>query len=180
MLLNVVPFVHEILEKTVSKEDITIDATCGNGNDTLLLSNIGKFVYGFDIQNLAIKNTDKLLQEHNKSNYKLIMDSHENIDQYIHNKIKAITFNLGYLPGSDKTILTNESSTIEAINKSCNLLSSGGIICITLYIGHTGGANEAVQVENFAKTLNNRLFKVAKYNFINREKSPYVIIIEKQ
>ena len=46
---------HLILAETISKGDIVIDATCGNGHDTLFLAqcaldiNSG-FLYGFDIQ----------------------------------------------------------------------------------------------------------------------------------
>lgn len=180
MLLNAVPFVHDLLTKTILDDDITVDATCGNGNDTLLLAGLSKFVYAFDIQELAIRNTQALLSKYNFKNFKLIHDSHANLKRYITDKVKVVTFNLGYLPGSDKTIQTNEESTLIAIKDSCELLASGGIICITLYVGHIGGMQEAMKVEEFAKSLSGSDFKVVKYDFINRYNSPYVIVIEKQ
>lgn len=180
MLLNVIPFVHQKLKEVVTKEDITVDATCGNGFDTLELAKLSKYVYAFDVQDMAIHYTDLLLKENSLSNYKLIKDSHAFIKNYVIGHIKAVTFNLGYLPGSDKTIQTNESSTIEAIKTSCDLIEKGGIICITLYTGHEGGSVEAIHVEEFCRSLDKKLYKVVKYDFINREKSPYVIIIEKQ
>lgn len=180
MIQNVVPFVHKIINETVSKNDICIDATCGNGHDTLFLSKISKFVYGFDIQERAIKNTTKLLNENNQNNFQLIQESHENISKYITDKIKIITFNLGYLPGSDKSILTTEKSTVKAIEESLKVLDKGGIITIILYIGHSGGLQEANHVERLAKNLSKSLFKVVKYSFINQVNSPFVLIIEKQ
>lgn len=180
MIRNVIPFVHEILENTVTKDDITIDCTCGNGFDTLKLAELSKFVYAFDIQNIAIDNTIKLLIDKNLDNYKVIKDSHCNIDKYIKQSVKAITFNLGYLPGGDKSVTTAISSTLSAIEKSIDLLAKGGSVFITLYIGHEGGLGEALEVESFAKTLDRRRYKVAKYDFINKVHSPFVIIIEKQ
>lgn len=180
MVLNVVPFVHKILKETITVNDYTIDATCGNGYDTLELAKISKFVYGFDIQDLAIENTKKILEDHNHKNYRLIKDSHENMVKYIDQKVKAITFNLGYLPGSDKTVKTNPLTTINGIEASCNLLTNKGIICIILYIGHEGGLSEALEVETYVSSLDKRMYKVIKYDFINQVQSPYVIIIEKQ
>lgn len=180
MVLNVIPFVHKLLNETVSKEDVCIDATMGNGHDTLLLSKLSKKVYAFDIQEQAILSTQELLDNNNVSNVELIHDSHTKIADYVKTKVKAVTFNLGYLPGSDKSVQTNKSSTIQAINQSLELLVKGGLITIILYIGHEGGLTEANYVEEHVSTLNKSHYQVVKYDFINRDKSPYVLVIEKQ
>jgi predicted methyltransferase len=56
----------EITAQYIKQGDIVVDATAGNGNDTLALSNLvgaqGK-VYAFDIQENAIEKTRKLLAE---------------------------------------------------------------------------------------------------------------------
>jgi len=179
MLKNVIPFVHDIIEKTIGKQDVCIDATCGNGNDTLFLTKLVKFVYAFDVQNQAIENTEKLLIENNIENFKLIHDSHSNIDKYIHEEVKVIMFNLGYLPGGDKSFKTASNSTITAVKKSIDLICKGGIITLIHYIGHDGGLKEANGVEELVKLLPRNQFKVIKYDFINSESSPFVIVIEK-
>ncbi|AIO18883.1 Putative rRNA methylase [Candidatus Izimaplasma bacterium HR1] len=179
MVNNVIPFVHSLLRDNVTKTDVVVDATCGNGNDTLLLAELSKFVYAFDVQDVAISNTEMLLNESNVSNYKIIQDSHENLGNYIDSELKAVTFNLGYLPGSDKSIQTSFKSTIKAIEDSLSLLVSGGIITIILYVGHNGGLDEANEVNSFSKQLNRKAYKVLQYSFINRDTSPYVIVIEK-
>jgi len=179
MLETVVPFVHRILRDKVKKTDYTIDATCGNGHDTLFLANLSKHVYAFDIQKAAIANTTKLLEENNHTNYSLFEESHISFSSFISTEVTAITYNLGYLPGSDKTIKTNPSTTIESIKNGLSLLKRKGIISIILYIGHDGGLEEANTVEDFAVNLDGKEYSVIKYQFINRYNSPYVIIIEK-
>tara|TARA_B100001564_G_C20146407_1_gene448995 strand:- start:158 stop:463 length:306 start_codon:yes stop_codon:yes gene_type:complete len=66
-------------------------------------------------------------------------------------KIAAITFNLGYLPGSDKSIQTNAESTDVALAASIQLLSPGGYLCVTAYRGHSGGIAEAETVGAFMR-----------------------------
>ena len=56
---RVIEFAHELAKEKVNTNDICVDMTIGNGNDTLYLSKTvesGK-VFGFDIQDKAIKNT---------------------------------------------------------------------------------------------------------------------------
>ena len=51
---------HEIVERLVKEGDIVVDATAGNGNDTVFLAKLagenGK-VYAFDIQEKALSKT---------------------------------------------------------------------------------------------------------------------------
>ncbi len=56
-------FVIDYLCGNVLESDTVVDATVGNGNDTLLLARLASFVYGFDIQKEAINNTDSLLKK---------------------------------------------------------------------------------------------------------------------
>ena len=179
MLERIIPFSHKKLLEVVDKNSIVVDATCGNGNDTLFLCSNVKYVYGFDIQKEALQNTKTLLDFNNKSNYELILDGHENIKKYIHQPIDAVIFNLGYLPSFDKTITTMSDTTLTAISDSLDLIKVNGLVIITIYTGHENGLNESVDVYNYAKTLNSKFFNVLKYEFINKVKSPYIIIIEK-
>lgn len=68
--------------------DIVIDATCGNGNDTLMLARLAKKVFAFDVQKKAIDNTKKLLEKNNVKNVELINDSHENLEKYLNLYLK--------------------------------------------------------------------------------------------
>ena len=65
---KVVKKYHKIIKK--NKGEIAIDATCGNGHDTIFLSEHFKHVYSFDIQELAIKRTkEKMYYINNVSLY---------------------------------------------------------------------------------------------------------------
>ena len=76
---------HFITEH-VKEGDLCIDATMGNGNDTLLLSRLcGEkgHVLAFDIQELALAHTRERLEKENAAhNYELILDSHANMGNY--------------------------------------------------------------------------------------------------
>ena len=107
---RILPFSKSLIDSHVCESSIVIDATCGNGNDTLYLAEkvTNGFVYGFDIQKEAIDNTQLKVSDFN--NVSLIQDSHENVKQHVlerHlNLIDCAIFNLGYLPKGDKSIVS--------------------------------------------------------------------------
>lgn len=179
MIENAVDFVHNKLKEILSKEDITIDATMGNGYDTLFLASHSKHVFAFDVQEVAITNTKKLCETKNLSNISYILDGHEHIHLYVKESVKAVTFNLGYLPGANKEIKTQVDTTLSALIQALNLIDINGIIAVTVYIGHDGGMKESNAVLEFLKTLDKSHFMVLKYEFFNRKNAPYVLLIEK-
>ena len=147
-----VEYSHELIKKIANKSKIAIDATLGNGHDSLYLSNLFNRVYSFDIQDLAIKRSKERLS--NITNVYIIQDSHENLDKYVTTKIDLALFNLGFLPGSDKKIATNSHSTILAINKAYNLLNDDGLIVIIGYSRHNGGKKEIEEIEAYLSKNN--------------------------
>lgn len=50
-----------------------------------------------------------------------------------------MVFNLGYLPGGDKAILTTPGTTLAALQAAGRVLGSGGLISVMVYVGHPGG-----------------------------------------
>ncbi len=163
----------------LNKYAITVDCTCGNGNDTLFLSESSKFVYGFDIQQQAIDTTERLLLQNKRTNFKLICDSHERIDEYVKEKCDVIMFNLGYLPKGDKSITTKSETTITAVEKSLNLLKTNGLVIITCYYGHNEGKKERIDLLNYISTLDKK-YIVRKIETLNSDKyPPEVILISK-
>lgn len=178
--LNAVEYSHVLLEKNVAEGDLVIDATAGNGYDTKFLAELVKDsgkVYAFDIQKKAINNTEKLLSENNLINrVELIQKSHENLDKYIIKKITAVVFNLGYLPGGDKEVITKAPSTILAVQKSIKLLKKAGIIILVIYSGHPGGEKEKREVLDFVTNLDSKKYNVLNYRFLNQPGIPPEII----
>ncbi len=173
-------YTREMTKRYVSSKSHVIDATCGNGNDTLFLSELAHRgqVYAFDIQQEAIDSTMKRC--HQMSNIEYICDSHANIKKYVkNNNISAVMFNLGYLPNSDSQLSTNSESTIMAIESSLNLLKSGGAVLLTIYTGHDNHQEEK-NIMPFITNLDKYQYNVLKYEFINLIDPPYLVIIEKK
>lgn len=168
---------HNIITQYVENKSVAIDCTLGNGYDCDFLSNNFSKVYAFDIQNLAI-DTYKQREKHNVI---LINDSHEFINKYVHEKIDVAVYNLGFLPGGDKTITTKAKSTLKSIEISLEYLKSGGFVFIAVYIGHEEGAIEGEAILNYVSSLSKKLYGVMIHKFINRSPlSPYLIVIEKK
>lgn len=187
MLDKPLQFSHKLLKDNIVRGDCVIDATVGKGNDTVLLAQLvgpyGK-VYGFDIQEEALSMTkEKLLLTGLLPQTKLILDGHEKMDKYIleHNSIRAVTFNLGYLPGGDKKIITKPTTTISALNQCLPLLRKQGIISIMVYSGHDGGKEEMRNIDEFVRGLPQENYQVLSYRFINQVNNPpYLYIVEKK
>ena len=122
-----------ITARGVDTKDIKsmADMTLGNGYDSLKLLNYfpEAELIGFDIQEVAIKNTKETLKDIPSSRYKLLLDSHENVDKYV-DKLDLVLYNLGYLPKADKTIVTKAKSTLKSLQSSLSLLNVGGLIII--------------------------------------------------
>ncbi|NLW22466.1 MAG: methyltransferase domain-containing protein [Tissierellia bacterium] len=182
--INPVATAKKIMSHCIKEGNIVLDCTVGNGNDTLLLARLvgqtGK-VYGFDIQSIAIQITEeKLIKEGLDKRVILINDSHENIDQYISEKLHLIIYNLGYLPGGDKRIKTSAVTTINSIRKALTLLDRNGLLLVTCYRGHEGGEEESKAVREMLQSLNQREYNVLEFNFLNHiNKPPILYGIEK-
>ena len=184
--INKITEVNKIfLEKVIQKGDVVIDATMGNGYDTVYLGNLvgdsGK-VYAFDVQEEAIKSTIKKVERDNMtSRVELILDGHENMDKYVEGEVSCVLFNLGYLPRADHNIITKPETTIKAIKHSLNLLKPHGVISIAIYTGHEGGMEEKNSVYEFVKNLDQNEFNVLESGFINQiNNPPQLVLIEKK
>jgi precorrin-6B methylase 2 len=183
---SILNFSHHLLEEIITPGETVIDATCGNGNDTLFLSKlVGETgeVIAFDVQEQAIDNTDQLLMENNCSNVSLILDSHENIGDYLFDDIEigGAIFNLGYLPKSDKSIITKGKSTIKAIDTLLEYLKKNGRIILVVYYGHEGGEEEKNSILKHVISLDQKKYSALQYGFINQKNNPpFIIAIQKK
>src|SRR5690625_7450727 len=121
MLKRVIPFAHQLIQEVVRPGESVIDATCGNGHDTVMLSKAtgetGK-VYAFDVQSKAIEKTEERLATASLNNVQLIHDGHENVSNYLEEReqLAGAICHVGYLAGRDKTVLTKPTHTIAEIH----------------------------------------------------------------
>jgi predicted methyltransferase len=167
--LSLVQQAHQLIAGVLQEGDIAIDATVGNGHDTLFLASrvgaTGK-VYGFDIQQQALDSAwQRLEQAGEGAQVALYHAGHETMSMLLpetaQGRVKAVMFNLGYLPGGDKRRTTGASTTLAALQAALLLLAPGGVISLLAYTGHPGGREEAELVKGWAGSLAQDLFSVS-------------------
>ncbi len=154
---------HKTLRPYLTDACISLDATMGNGHDTLFLARHSAKVYAFDIQASAVHSTRERLQKTEYINRcTLFHAGHETITSRLPEteKLDAIMFNLGYLPYADKTIITQISSTLTALNAALHHLSENGIISIIAYPGHQGGETEMQAIINWYQSLDSQRYAI--------------------
>ncbi|MFC4409721.1 class I SAM-dependent methyltransferase [Chungangia koreensis] len=182
-LKRVLPFAKDLLKEVVQEGDTAIDATAGNGHDTFFLVQlVGEtgHVFAFDVQEDALTKTAERLGN-NRDRATLIHDGHEHVLKYVSREISAAIFNLGYLPGSDHSVVTKGETTITAIQGILDRLKIGGLIVLVVYHGHEGGKEERDDIMDYVSTLPQSQVDVMKYEFLNQKNSPpFIIAIEKK
>lgn len=174
-LPSAVRWAHLLLEDRLRPGDAVIDATAGNGHDTLFLARLvgteGR-VWAFDVQEAAVIETRRRLTEAGIENTTVIHAGHETMREHVPTGLNAIVFNLGYLPGSDKSIITLTETTLSAITTALDLLAPRGLLTIAVYPGHDGGNDEQRAIGEWAASLPPREFEAQLLRPINRSASP--------
>ena len=154
---------HTIVRRAVVRGDAVLDATAGNGYDTVFLAGLTETqnVFAIDIQQTAITNTRERLREAGLAGVQLLHGDHakeiERIITALPQEITgfgAVMFNLGYLPGSNKIDTTQAESTVKALRLSEKILRPCGVITVIAYRGHSGGQEEAAAVLKLAEEFN--------------------------
>ncbi|MTI61518.1 MAG: methyltransferase domain-containing protein [Firmicutes bacterium] len=175
---------HQLLKQDVEEGETVIDATAGNGYDTLFLAELvgdSGYVYSFDIQQEAIDNTrERLRLARMEDRVRLCHTGHENVLGMVSEEVGAIIFNLGYRPGGKKDIKTRPETSLTALKSGLTLLKKSGIIVIVIYTGHKGGKTEREILLNYSAGLNQDKYNVLYYHFINQDCSPEVLAIKKR
>ena len=172
---------HTLLDQVVQPGDTVIDATVGNGNDTIYLASaVGKsgHVYGFDVQSAGLEAPKtQLLLTGLLNQTTLIHDGHEHLSNHLpeDTQITAAIFNLGYLPGSDKSVITHAKTTISAVEQCLKILQRGGLVILVSYYGHPGGKDELNHLQTFLTKLPQKEFQVLNYQFMNQQNDPPIL-----
>jgi cyclopropane fatty-acyl-phospholipid synthase-like methyltransferase len=175
---------HALAQSVVKAGDAVIDATMGNGYDTLFLAQLvgenGR-VYAFDIQELALQRTHQRLQEAGcLDRCRLILEGHQHMDKHVEEPVKLVMFNLGYLPKGDHSIGTRYETTRQAVEKALGLIADDGLVILVVYYGGDSGFEERDQILAYLNGLDARKYSVMKTEFINQINCPPLLIaIEK-
>ncbi len=187
MAVPLVEKAHQKIAAYLQEADHAVDATMGNGYDTVFLAEkVGQHgkVYAFDLQQAALNATAARLDDNGLSErVKLIHGNHKDLATYLGEdkveSVRCIIFNLGYLPGSDKTIQTASQSTIQALNSALFSLQKPGIISVLAYTAHVGGRQEAEAVKAWAKALDQQHYRVTiEVPPLVKQSPPELILVE--
>ena len=165
----------------IAEGDTVVDATAGNGNDTLFLAEktgpTGQ-VYAFDTQGEALTVTEEKLKQHNLlARVTLIRAGHEELTRYVSDPVSVIMYNLGYLPGGNKQITTDYSSLAASLEQGLTLLKPGGVITIVLYPGHDAGRIEKEKLFSFCAVMPSSEYAVLSSRLVNQAGDPPELII---
>ncbi len=183
-LSNAVNMAHQLLAASLSRAQCVVDATAGNGHDTLFLAKntpATTAIFAFDIQQIALdKTTQRIAAQGFASKVHCILDSHVEIVSHLTREIDVAMFNLVYLPGGSKTITTQAKTTVSALQKLLPRLSLGGKVSVVAYPGYPSGEEESVTLQHFLQSLSQQEYVASSYAMLNQVNQPPVLyMIEK-
>lgn len=186
---KITSLVHSTWKQVVNAGDTVIDATCGNGHDTLMMAKLvcteihQGLVYGFDLQQIALDNTSRLLDRElnaiQRKHVQLVRMCHAKLGEVIKSDdhVSLVAFNLGYLPGGNKNMTTQTETTVKALESAIKVVRPGGMISIMAYIGHPGGREEYEAIRNFTGNLPMTSWVCSHHEWLNRPLCPHLLFM---
>ena len=184
VLRNARHLAADYMIRTIQPGDSVVDATMGNGKDTLFLCGLvgeAGHVYAFDVQEEAVRRTQERVSEAGfAARTTLLLAGHETMARHVPQGVKAVMFNLGWLPGAQHIVTTKTDTTLEAVRAAVELIGRGGIVTVCIYPGHEEGTRELHALLDYAKGLSVRTYNVLHHHFLNAaEGTPELILIQK-
>lgn len=147
-----------------------IDATVGNGHDTLFLAHLlngeGELI-GYEIQDQALQNTEMRLASLSKNLRQVIRLKRQSHVHFDEKNVDLIVYNLGYLPGGDKSLTTQSATTLKSIQHALEIISEKGAISITFYPGHPEGEVEKNTTLQYLKVLPIDKWRISHFRWLN-------------
>ncbi len=167
-MMNHLQKAHSYWKEILEQGDLVIDATCGNGHDTLYLTELGAKVVAYDIQEEALEAARIRAPE---ATYRL--RSHIS---FVEKEAALIVYNLGYLPGGNKERTTQTDTTLQSVGRALDMVTKA--ISITCYPGHPEGAKEEAALLDFARSLDPKKWHVCHHQWLNRKQAPSLLWLE--
>jgi predicted methyltransferase len=157
-----------MVREVIREGDLVIDATAGNGHDTVFLAGCvgaGGRVLAFDVQAAAITSARaRVAAAGFDPRVEFFQASHATMDAYAADgSVAVVMFNLGYLPGEDHQVMTETAATLEGLKRAVRMLKTGGLLAVICYPGHAVGAEESAAVEQWFAALAAQGWRVARY-----------------
>lgn len=167
---------RELIEDAVLEGAQVIDATMGNGHDTLWLCELvgesGR-VYAFDVQPEAVERTrQRLIDAGVADRARLFCAGHERMGEFVNEGVDAVVFNLGWLPGAEHGVTTRTDTTLRAVNAALELLKEDGLMTVCIYPGHDEGTRELNALMKWGARLDDRRYDVLLKTYLNQPNDP--------
>ena len=156
---------HAYWKEVIAPGDLVIDATCGKGHDTLFLTELGAEVVAYDIQEEAIEATRQKVPA-----ARFRLQSHAHFEE---KEAALIVYNLGYLPGGDKSRTTHTTSTLQSVKHALQIATKA--ISITCYPGHPEGAREEALLLDFLKGIDKKQWCICHHRWLNTRAAPSLL-----
>ena len=169
-------FAHKLWSQVVDSQCVVIDATCGNGHDSAYLALLNPLkLFCLDILKEAIDATKDRLEGYDGA-VEYLRGCHSTLPEV---EADLVVYNLGYLPGGDKSLTTQVETTLTSVNQALTRVKPGGVISITCYPGHPEGALEEKALWEWCQTLDPAVWCCSTHQFINRKQSPSLLLIQR-
>eukprot|EP00271_Cylindrocystis_brebissonii_P020267 TRINITY_DN6643_c0_g1_i1.p1 TRINITY_DN6643_c0_g1~~TRINITY_DN6643_c0_g1_i1.p1 ORF type:complete len:287 (-),score=11.68 TRINITY_DN6643_c0_g1_i1:442-1302(-) len=193
---------HQLWRQVVTPGDLVVDATCGNGHDTLAMAlmtlrNCGPAadaattrrgmgrVIALDLQDQAVESTRALLSQSLTPDELTAVDiirlCHSQLGECVpESSASLVVFNLGYLPGGEKEMVTKRSTTLRALESATSVVAPGGLISVMAYVGHPEGWEEFESVRDFAASLPATEWVCTLHETLNRVACPRLLLLSRR
>lgn len=167
---------RELIEGATFEGAQVIDATMGNGHDTLWLCELvgesGR-VYAFDVQPEAVERTrQRLVDASVADRAHLFCAGHERMGEFVNESVDAVVFNLGWLPGAEHGVTTRTDTTLRAVNAALKLLKEDGLMTVCIYPGHDEGTRELNALMEWGAHLDDCRYDVLLKTYLNQPNNP--------
>ncbi len=175
----------ECLQAVIQPGDTAVDATMGNGHDTCFLAGLvseqGR-VIAFDVQAQAVEQTRQRLDATGLlPRAELHLMGHERMAEVVQAPVRAVVFNLGWLPSGDKSVTTHWDTTRVAVLAALELLLPLGVLVVCVYPGHPAGDMEREELTKLLKSLPPQRFNVLHQVFLNAgDGAPQCYVVQRQ
>jgi len=184
VLRNARHLAADYMIRSIREGDSVVDATMGNGKDTLFLCElVGEtgHVYAFDVQKEAVERTRERVAEAGfAARTTLLLAGHETMACHVPAPVQAVMFNLGWLPGAEHIVTTKTDTTLTAVRAAAELIAPGGIVTVCVYPGHEEGTRELSALLEYAASLDVRRYNVLHHRFLNASsQTSQLILIQK-
>lgn len=178
---SMVAISHDFLKPALHKQARAIDATLGQGQDTLFfLKARAARIAAFEVQaDVAARTMERI----GSSKVQVYLTGHEHMQESLPSdwveNTDAILFNFGYCPHENPQIQTRPKTSLEAVQQALTMLKVKGRMALVFY-PHEDWEEESALIEDFLMTLDPHVFAIQKVIQLNAKKAPFVVCLEKK